>query len=248
MQWHERFVQQASWTRLLRTYLFERAGMGTARQVLEVGCGTGAILSDLDTHATIHGLDLESDRLVEARLHAPQAILTRADALSLPYASGVFDITFCHFLLLWVRDPLQVLCEMKRITRSGGSILALAEPDYNSRVDKPEALTELGRWQTESLRRQGADAGLGRQLAGLFQQAGIPITETGLLRADGEHPIAPGEIELEWAVLEADLTGRIPAKKLQRMRALDRTAWERRERVLYVPTYWAFGMNLAPGE
>ena len=182
MEWHKRFVQQAAWTSELRQYLFKRAGMQVARRVLEVGCGTGAILSGLVTPAAVHGLDLEPARLAEARRHAPQAILACADALWLPYASGVFDITFCHFLLLWVQDPLQALREMKRVTRPGGSILALAEPDYNARVDKPDALAALGRWQAESLRRQGADPGLGSRLAELFRQAGIPLIETGCLQ------------------------------------------------------------------
>ena len=241
MDWHKRFVQQAAWTKDLRTYLFKRAGLETARRVLEVGCGTGAILSDLDTPAAIHGLDLQPARLVQACRNAPRACLACGDALSLPYASGVFDITFCHFLLLWVPDPLQALREMKRLTRPGGSILALAEPDYNHRVDKPDELAALGRWQVEALQRQGADPGLGGRLADLFRQAGIPLVETGSLRADRQHPPAPGEREMEWAVLEDDLAGMVPTEEVQRLKLLDERAWARRERVLYVPTYFAWG-------
>lgn len=243
MEWHKRFVQQAAWTKDLRSYLFKRAGLESARRVLEVGCGTGAILSDLDTPAAIHGLDLLPARLVETRRNAPRASLVCGDAMSLPYACGVFDITFCHFLLLWVPDPLQVLLEMKRLTRPGGSILALAEPDYNRRVDKPDALTVLGRWQIESLQRQGADPGLGGRLADLFHQAGIPLVETGSLRANREHPLAPAERDMEWAVLEADLAGLVPMDEVQRLKHLDESAWVRGERVLYVPTYWAYGIS-----
>ena len=276
MDWHKRFVQQASWTRALRAYLFERAGMVTARNVLEVGCGTGAILSDITTRTSVHGLDLEPGRLVEARLHVPEAAFVCGDVVCLPYSSGVFDVTFCHFLLLWVRDPLQALREMRRVTCPGGNILALAEPDYNARVDKPDTLAPLGRWQAESLRRQGADPGLGARLAELFHQACIPLIETGTLRgspgsstgrsspgprtgrgspgssissrisygtgpAGGECPPAPGERELEWAVLQADLAGSVPAEEIQRLKRLDEEAWERGERVLYVPTYFAWG-------
>ena len=182
MDWHRRFLQQAVWTRDLRVYLFERAGLTRAQRVLEVGCGTGAILSDLSTPAAIHGLDLDPVRLDEAQTHVPAAALVCGNALALPYPSGAFDITFCHYLLLWVRDPLLALLEMKRVTRPGGSLLVLAEPDYDSRVDKPYPLARLGRWQAESLRRQGADPGLGSHLAGLFHQAGIRPIETGTMQ------------------------------------------------------------------
>ncbi|MGB8213429.1 MAG: methyltransferase domain-containing protein [Anaerolineales bacterium] len=241
MKWHERFVQQGAWTKDLRTYLFERAGMETARRVLEVGCGTGVLLSDLATGAATYGIDLEPGPLVEAHRHAPQAILTRANAMWLPYASGTFDITFCHFLLLWVRNPLQALHEMKRVTRPGGSILALAEPDYNARIDEPDALAVLGRWQTESLQRQGADPGLGGHLANLFYQAGIPLIETGALQPDKAPMLVPSDRDLEWAVLEADLAGLVPAEEMQRLKRLDKTAWARGTRRFYVPTYFAWG-------
>jgi len=241
MEWHKRFIQQATWTKAVRTYLFKHAGLETARRVLEVGCGTGALLSDLDTPAAIYGLDLQPARLVEARRNAPKASLACGDALLLPYASGIFDITFCHFLLLWVHDPLRALCEMKRLTRSGGSILALAEPDYSRRVDRPDELAALGRWQTESLQQQGADPGLGGRLAELFQQAGIPLIEMGSLRADGKLPPSPAEWEMEWAVLEADLQGLVPLLELQHLKRLDEQAWQRGGRVLHVPTYFAWG-------
>jgi len=241
MEWHKRFVQQAAWTGEIRRYLFKRAGLPVARRVLEVGCGTGAILAGLETSAAVHGLDRDAIRLVEARRHAPQANLTCADALRLPYAPGIFDITFCHFLLLWVGEPLQALREMKRVTRLGGSILALAEPDYYARVDKPDELAPLGRWQAESLRRQGAEPGLGNRLPELFRQAGIRPVETGSLYADGAQPPGPAERDLEWAVLADDLAGLVSPEQIQRFKCLDEAAWQRGVRVLFVPTYWMLG-------
>ena len=130
---------------------------------------------------------------------------------------------------------------MKRVTCPGGSILALAEPDYNARVDKPDELARLGRWQAESLQRQGADPAVGSRLMELFRQADIRPIETGSLHTDGEHPPGPGERELEWAVLEADLAGLVPLEEIQRLKRLDEAAWERGERVLHVPTYWMMG-------
>ena len=188
----------------------------------------------------VHGLDREAGRLLEARVHAPEAILARGDALALPHPAGTFDVTFCHFLLLWVDDPLRALCEMKRVTRPGGAVLALAEPDYGGRIDEPEALVPLGRWQAEALRRQGADPDLGRRLAELFHQAGLPPVETGTLQERGERRPAPGEREGEWAVLESDLAGTVPGADLQRLKRLDEAAWAAGTRRLYVPMHFAW--------
>ena len=240
MNWHERYTQQAGWTRALREYLFQRTSLEGADRVLEVGCGTGAILSTVQTNA-LHGLDLRLASLKGARLHAPAASLTCADAHFLPYADNAFDITFCHYLLLWVSDPYRVLLEMKRITRPGGHVLALAEPDYSARIDEPPELAVLGRWQVESLQRQGADPALGGRLAELFYRAGIELVETGAIQGRGDEALKPAAWELEWAVLEHDLTGIVPGTEVQRLKALDAQARGSGVRVLHVPTYFAWG-------
>jgi ubiquinone/menaquinone biosynthesis C-methylase UbiE len=240
MNWHTRYTQQAKWTRDLRAYLFDKAGLHEARHVLEVGCGTGAVLRETVTPASLHGLDLDPDALAECRIHAPTALLTHADALSLPYSSDSFDTVYCHFLLLWVKDPLQALVEMKRVTKTGGHIIAFAEPDYAKRIDQPAELVQLGIWQTKSLKQQGADPGLGAQLAELFFQAGIRILETGTIQTVENEPLLE-EWEIEWAVIESDLAGKVSDADIQKMKTLDLQARVRGERVMYVPTHFAWG-------
>lgn len=240
MNWHQRYIQQAAWTRDLRVYLFEKVGLKHAQRVLEVGCGTGAILHELITPASLHGLDINFAALAECRAHVPGASLIHGDALSLPYSGRLFDIVYCHFLLLWVRDPLQALTEMKRVTKSGGHILAFAEPNYSRRVDQPAELTPLGRWQIEALKRQGADPGFGVRLAESFFEAGIKINETGTIQGAEKEPSAE-EWEMEWAVIESDLTGFIPGKDIQQMKDLDQQARAQGRRVLHVPTHFVWG-------
>jgi SAM-dependent methyltransferase len=248
MNWHDRYQQQAVWTRDLRKYIFERCDWQNARRVLEVGCGSGAILQDPAgngcseaSHPELNGLDIAAASLAECRGHVPAAHLVRADAACLPYISGQFDITYCHFLLLWLRQPLPTIQEMKRVTVKSGYVLALAEPDYTKRVDMPEELSWLGRRQNQSLKRQGATLDRGADLAALFQEAGLHLIETGAIESATQQTLTADEWESEWQVLEDDLAGSVDPMEMQRLRAIDRAAWQRGEHLLSVPTYFAWG-------
>ncbi len=242
VDWHSRFTQQARWTKGIRDYLYQRAGLTQAHHVLDIGCGSGALLSELSRSApgTVHGLDLNPAFLALAASQG-QAELVQGDAHHLPYADEAFDVSLCHFLLLWVASPEQVVSEMRRVTRPGGSVLALAEPDYGGRIDYPHELARLGELQAEALRQQGANPDLGRRLGEIFARAGLEVVEMGVLGGQWSGPPSPQDWELEWQVLEADLGETLGARQLKELRALDSAAWQRRARVLFVPTFYAWG-------
>jgi SAM-dependent methyltransferase len=244
VNWHTRFTQQATWTHDLRQYLYQRAGLNNARRVLDVGCGSGALLDELSSRSPyVHGVDKERSHLQLATRH--EASISCADAHHLPYPCNTFDITLCHFVLLWVSDPRQVLSEMTRVTRPGGVVLALAEPDYGGRIDYPEMLAVLGDLQNQSLRQQGADPFIGRKLAHLLRQAGLEDAETGAL--GGQWPVSPtpqDEWGLEWQVLEDDLKqapNTTPDFDLKYLFEIESQARQNGERILFVPTFWGFG-------
>jgi len=241
--WHSRFTQQARWTHDLRKYLFEQVDILHTDRILEVGCGTGAILSELPgfSNAQTHGLDISHSRLLEARINASLSGYAQGDALFLPYPAITFDVTFCHFLLLWVKDPLQVLIEMHRVTCPGGFVLLMAEPDYTKRIDLPHELELLGFLQTQSLQDQGADPSIGSKLSILMKQAGFNLIETGLLKQDQPGLWDPHSLDLEWAVLESDLQGLLSSEKMAYLKDIDLVARMAGERILYVPTHFAWG-------
>jgi ubiquinone/menaquinone biosynthesis C-methylase UbiE len=243
VDWHARYTQQARWTAPMRQYLFDRAGLASAQNVLDVGCGTGVLLSELPvfTSARCFGLDLDLVAAKQAHQHASTASITCGDGHRLPYPDRFFDAVFCHFLLLWVRSPRDLLKEMKRVTRSGGAVLALAEPDYAGRIDYPPELEPLGRWQADSLRKQGADPDAGRQLRGWFVSAGIAPIASGIMAGGWSDAPSPEERALEWAVIESDLAGQISGQDIHEIKKLDEAAWVRGARVLFVPTFYAWG-------
>jgi SAM-dependent methyltransferase len=243
VDWHARYSQQARWTANVRHYLFNLVGVESAQRVLEVGCGTGTLLKEFHTTAETHlfGLDLSASNALQAQRNAPSADITRGDGHQLPYKDEIFDVVFCHFLLLWVHSPVDVLKEMKRVVRQGGAVLALAEPDYSGRIDYPSNLVPLGRWQADSLRKQGADPDAGRKLRGWFSSAGITPFESGIIAGGWSSVPSPDERALEWAVIESDLAGQVPDQDILKIKRLDDAAWDNRERVLFVPTFYAWG-------
>jgi len=241
--WHTWFGLQAEWTRSTRLWLYSKAGLGRARTVLEVGCGSGVIAGEVArlVSAAVVGLDIDAGLLEVGRHTAGEVALIQGDAHALPFAEGAFDVVLCHYLLLWLADPARAVVEMARVVRPGGAVLACAEPDYGGRVDHPAELARLGQLQAESLRRQGADPEAGRRLGELFAGAGLRAT-VGLMAGQWTVPSKPdAAFAAEWAVRRHDLAGMLPPEELDRLEALDRQALESGRRVLFVPTFYAWG-------
>jgi SAM-dependent methyltransferase len=241
--WHRRFEIQAGWTREVQEHIFSNFPVGPGSRLLEVGCGTGALIASLNERfpACYTGIDLDGPRLEFARQILPRAAFIREDGASLPFPSGSFDGAFCHFLLLWTAAPVSILAEMTRVTKPGGLVAALAEPDYGARIDHPAQLAELGRLQRRALKAQGADPDMGRKLGGLFAQAGLANVQSGILGARWQMCAVGAEFESEWEVLESDLSAVVSPADLARWKAADLAARETGQRVLFVPTFYAVG-------
>jgi len=243
-QWHQRYQQQAHWTQNLRKYIYDQIGIQHANRILDIGCGTGVLEEELNrlASAKIFGLDIDINALRNAQVIAQNSIYTNADCLQLPYPSRTFDVTLCHFLLLWVKEQLNAVKEMARVTKPHGFILVLAEPDYGGRIDFPTELSPIGTWQIESLKEQGANPFMGRELRAIFSGAGLVDNEVGILGGQWKEKKTDLEIELEWEVIHSDLH-QINEFTIQedKLKALDLISRKTRQRILFVPTFYAFG-------
>jgi SAM-dependent methyltransferase len=237
--WHQRYIQQVRWTLATRRYIFNRIGVQPSQRILEVGCGSGAVLESLakDGFSNSIGLDVDYAAL---RLALPEA-LTNADALNNPFARSSFDISLCHFLLLWASDPLNVLKEMARVAKPGGWVIALAEPDYGGRIDFPDELKQLGKAQSLALLDDGADVYTGRKLKSLFADCGLQNIHSGIISAEWDRDFDQSEFNLEWSVIKKDLEGRVPSDDLERYYQIDLGASRQGNRVMFVPIFYAFG-------
>ncbi|HSV85297.1 MAG TPA: methyltransferase domain-containing protein [Levilinea sp.] len=241
--WHQRFLQQASWTRQSRRFVAASLHFDAADRILDVGCGSGVLFQELyeQSSARLHGLDIDKPSLHLAQALFKKSSLVCGDAFRLPYRAAVFDITLCHFLLLWLPDPAAGLAEMARVTRPGGYLCILAEPDYGARIDYPPQFERLGKLQAEVLREQGADPLIGRKLPALLTGAGLESIHVTLIGGHWSGPPHAIDWSSEWSVIATDLQDRLSAAELDALRQQDKLAWKSGERLLYVPTFYAWG-------
>ena len=240
---HRRYLLQAEWTFELRDRLIKQLQLHSAARLLEVGSGTGAISESVANSSSgrVTGIDIDPVVTRFARKNKRSIDYVLADGFELPFGERSFDAAFCHFLFLWVADPGQVLTQMRRVVKPGGWLIAFAEPDYGGRIDYPEELDSIGRLQARALRTAGAEPQIGRRLRGLFAQAGLKSVTSGVLGGEWWPGIEEQVTHSEWETLERDVRNKIPSVELERLQTLDREAWQDQTRILFVPTFYAFG-------
>ena len=246
--WHQRFSLQSQWTSNTRDYLFQIAGIQGAKYVLDVGCGTGILtrqIKQLDVENSV-GIDIDTKFSALAASQNPENDFVAADALALPFPQKTFDCSFCHYVLMWVADPLRVLLEMSRVAKPGTAVLAIAEPDYGGRIDFPPELELINQWQTRALQVQGADPYLGRKLKDLFHRAGLTDIQIGVIGAQWKDSPSEQEFNSEWSVIQHDLHSLNKeiseiSEISEQVMAADYAAWVDGRRILYVPTFYALG-------
>jgi ubiquinone/menaquinone biosynthesis C-methylase UbiE len=97
------------------------------REVLDVGCGTGAMLAAIlaaRPGIAAHGIDLSPEMVAVARERLGDGADVRvADAEQLPLADACVDLVTCVDSLHHYPDPAAALAEMHRVTRPGGGLV-----------------------------------------------------------------------------------------------------------------------------
>jgi SAM-dependent methyltransferase len=131
---------QAGWTRGTRNYLYRQAGVLNAARILEVGSGTGTIISELDgrLHGNLFGVDIDLSSCQYTHQKCAYAGIAAANGLNLPFRDQTFDVTLCHYYLIWTQDIQKAMSEMLRVTKSGGRIIIASESDYEGIIEYPD--------------------------------------------------------------------------------------------------------------
>jgi trans-aconitate methyltransferase len=154
-----------------RQDLVDRELAGT--QVVEVGCGPGALLAALAARhpeASFLGLDVDAAMIEHAReRHAAENV--RFDVVDLGTARPpvVADFAYSVDVLHHVHEPLPFLRNLRELLRPGGTWLAL----------EPNVFHPFIYWSQERMRRAGFDEDHFRPWAmePLFRETGFDVAE-----------------------------------------------------------------------
>ncbi len=101
------------------------------RTVLDIGCGTGALLrmiQDKRKDARLFGVDLSEQmiQMAKAKL-GERADLKVSDSEKLPFSNEAFDLVMCTFSFHHYPNPGTALQEMRRVLAPSGRLI-LADP------------------------------------------------------------------------------------------------------------------------
>jgi SAM-dependent methyltransferase len=232
-------LQMGRWSRRLAPRFVDFAGIGNARRVLDVGCGTGNLalfMAQRDPAlARVHGIDVCPAYVEYARRRSDDARLQFqiGNACALPFSDGHFDHTLAMLALQFVPRAELAVHEMRRVTRRGGTVAAATWDTRGGYValrlvlDAAAMLDESGRAQraaayTRPMSRPGdlarvwADAGLDNVL-----QDSVTIRMEFGSFADFWAPIAGKEGPVAAYVAGLDSEGRVRLREAVRLAYLD---------------------------
>jgi O-antigen/teichoic acid export membrane protein/SAM-dependent methyltransferase len=123
---------------------------GGGGPILEVGCGSGALLAaGLKRGLEIEGVDIAARWLVVARRRLQDAgffsaRLTAADAARLPWADASFATVVADSVLEHCDDPLAALREWRRVLRPGGRLVVWSPNRFSLGADPHVRLRGVG--------------------------------------------------------------------------------------------------------
>jgi SAM-dependent methyltransferase len=102
--------------------ILEAAGERAKETVLVDGCGVGMYLHHLEKYTEkIVGLDIEFERLQEAKTRAEKVVNARGE--DLPFQAETFDLVLSHEVLEHVQDDRAALSEIVRSLKPGGRLV-----------------------------------------------------------------------------------------------------------------------------
>jgi SAM-dependent methyltransferase len=175
----------------LSAQLADLAGIAPGQRVLDVGCGPGALTTELVGRLgaeSVAAVDPSESFVAAARARNPDADIRQASAEELPFPDGAFDAALAQLVVHFMSDPVAGLAEMRRVTQTGGVIAACVWDHAGGRGPLSplwQAAHELDPSVTDESELPGVRQA---DLTRLFKAAGLGDVQETELTVRLEHP------------------------------------------------------------
>ena len=179
------------WSRLLSGQLVDLADIHSGQRVIDVGCGTGALTSELVARLGgeyVTAVDPSETFVATMRDRFPSVDVRQVPAELLPFPDEAFDVALAQLVVHFMKDPVAGLREMARITRRGGIVAASVWDHAGQRGplrDFWAAARTIDPDVDDESERAGTREG---HLAELFTEAGLRDIESSALTVVLRNP------------------------------------------------------------
>jgi len=192
-----RLLAEAALYRMEADLLFDRVGVESGWQTLDLGCGPLGVLDVLAERVGARGvvvgvdcdqtmLDAAADELTGRGLAGVR--LVRGDVAAAAGMPGAFDLVHTRFTLGDLQCPADAVANMVQLTRPGGWV-ALQDADLVSWTCEP-ACPAWDRLASALTVSWAGDPRVGRRLPGMLRAAGLEHVEVDV-HAGVWHPGEP---------------------------------------------------------
>ena len=174
----------------LAPQLADLAGIQAGQRVLDVGCGPGALSTELVGRLgaeAVTAVDPSESFVAATRARLPGVDVRTASAEALPFDDGGFDATLAQLVVHFMSDPVAGLREMGRVTRDGGGVAACVWDHAGGGGPLAtfwNAAHELDVDVIDESKLAGAREG---HLVELFRESGLRDVEQHVLHVHVEH-------------------------------------------------------------